>query len=294
MKRRLLLGTSVLSIATLWVLWIPGSFAARAQSSSTPVPSPAPAEASSQCLVCHGNPAIIASTGEARPALYVQLAAIQHSVHSDFTCVTCHSSLTSSMHAKRDVARDSCATCHTSEAALLAQGQHGDADAVPKLTCVTCHGNHAILAPSTPEFHTVMTEECRRCHAEMSQNFVSGNPFGMETHLGRTDVAACWDCHTAHLVLPLVDPRSPVNPTNILTTCRKCHENAPPNFADIEIHVASSPVPRDPRLRAVTLYMLLMLIGTFAFFGWHTVLQIRHEAEQRRKRQRPGSIGGVT
>ena len=307
MMRRLLTGSFML-VVTLWVLGIPGFFVAGAGSSSpVPTPSsspvdtpsasavttPSPGQDPSQCLVCHGSPRIIASTGRARPELYVQLTTVEHSVHPSFTCITCHSTLTASIHAEPDRARDSCATCHTAEAALLAQGQHGDADAVPKLTCMTCHGNHAILDPSTAAFRTVMNERCRKCHAELSQNFINGNPFGMETHLGRIDVATCWDCHTAHLVLPLTDQRSPVNPANVLTTCRRCHVGAPPNFAEIEIHVASSPVPRDPRLRAVTLYMLLLLIGTFAFFGWHTVLQIQHEARQRRNRHRPGTIGGA-
>jgi hypothetical protein len=158
---------------------------------------------------------------------------------------------------------------------------------------MTCHGNHTVLDTSTAAFRTVMTERCRTCHARMNQRFSNGNPLGMETHLGRSDVATCWDCHTAHLVLPLTDPRSPVNPANVLTTCRECHVGAPPNFADIEVHVAANPVPRDPRLRAVTLYMLVILIGTFAFFGWHTVLQIRFEAKQRRNRQGTGTIGGA-
>jgi hypothetical protein len=281
------------AIGTLWMLVIVGSSPASAQPSPTPTPNTSPTGAASECVVCHSNPQIIASTGESRPGLYVLLDTIQESVHSSFTCVTCHSSLTSTMHAKRDAARGSCATCHTQEAKMLAEGEHGDADAVPRLTCVSCHGNHDILSPGTEEFDTKMAAECSMCHSEMDQRFMSGNPFGMETHLGRTDVATCWTCHRAHLVLPVEDPRSPVNPANILSTCRKCHEDAPANFAGIEIHVASSPVPSDSRLRMVTLYMLLILIGTFAFFGYHTVLQIRHELEMRRARgNRPGPLGG--
>ncbi len=292
MKRRLTVWTSLAASATLWILWTTGSLPVSAQSSPTPVPSASSSTGYVECVGCHGNVSIMVSTGEQRPGLYVQLSTIQRSVHSDFTCITCHSTLTGSMHAKRDAARDSCATCHDEEAALLARGQHGDADAVPKLTCITCHGNHAILDPDSPEFHTQMTAKCSQCHAEMNERFMSGNPFGMETHLGRPDVATCWNCHQAHLVLPVEDPRSPVNPANILTTCRRCHTNAPANFAEIQIHVASSPIPEDSRLRAVTLYMLLILIGTFAFFGYHTVLQIRHELAQRRAQGRPGPTGG--
>jgi hypothetical protein len=91
------------------------------------------------------------------------------------------------------------------------------------------------------------------------------------------NVATCSDCHGEHGVLSASDPASPVNKANIVETCRQCHTNAPDAFADIRVHVESSPLPSDPRLRMVTLYMLLILVGTFGFFGYHTVLGIKHE-----------------
>jgi hypothetical protein len=227
----------------------------------------------------------MAGTEENRPALYVDLATIRGSVHSGFACTKCHSGLTATMHAKRDAARDSCADCHRQEAAMFEQGMHYQNDVGVRLTCVSCHGNHAVQPTNTAGFRVAMTGECSRCHDEMGQRFFGGNPFGMQTHLGRPDVATCWDCHRAHLVLPVSDPRSPVNAANILETCRRCHTNAPANFAGIEVHVASSPLPDDPRLRVVTLYMLLILVGTFGFFGYHTALQIRHELRKRAERR---------
>ena len=276
-------------VAALWIVWIPGPRRALADAPTFPPPTPTPAPF--DCAGCHEHPEIMTATGENRPDLFVQHSTIAASVHSSFTCVSCHSQLTGSMHAKRDAARESCATCHTQEARMLADGAHANSKLMPALTCVSCHGNHAILPTDSPEFRTRMTEECSMCHTEMGKRFFGGNPFGMETHLGRSDVATCWDCHRAHMVLPVSDPRSPVNPANILSTCRRCHHNAPPNFADIEVHVASSPLPTDPRLRAVTLYMLLLLIGTFGFFGYHTVLQIQHELRKRAGQSRT-SVGG--
>ena len=234
-----------------------------------------------ECTVCHAHPQILASTGQARPELLVQPEVIAASVHGDFRCVSCHSELTSSMHAKLDEAMDSCSGCHTEQATRLVEGGHGSPDTQPKLTCVTCHGFHTILDTRSDEFVSRMDRECSTCHTQMGERFYGGNPFGMETHRGRSDVATCWDCHRSHLVLPVDDPRSPVNPANILATCRTCHRDAPQNFADIQVHVALSPLPEDPRLRAVTLYMLIILVGTFAFFGYHTVLQIRHELHRR-------------
>lgn len=261
---------------------VPGGGSASADPSLAPTPPPT---STAECIGCHGDPQIMAGTEEDRPELYVDLATIQGSVHSSFACTTCHSGLTATMHAKTDAARSSCAHCHQDEAKMFEEGAHYDNDVGVRLTCVSCHGNHAIQPTGTAAFHLSMTEECSRCHNEMGERFFGGNPFGMQTHLGRPDVATCWDCHRAHLVLPVSDPRSPVNPANILTTCRRCHTNAPDNFADIEVHVASSPLPDDPRLRAVTLYMLLLLVGTFGFFGYHTALQIRHELRKREERR---------
>lgn len=258
------------------------------QPSRAPFPD-APLVGTAECTVCHARPDILASTGSDRPGLLVRPEVIAASVHGDFGCVSCHSALTSSMHAKLDEAMGSCGGCHKQQASRLFEGGHGSLDAQPRLTCVTCHGFHEILDTRSDEFVDRMDRECSTCHTEMGERFYGGNPFGMETHRGRSDVATCWDCHRSHLVLPVEDPRSPVNPANILATCRTCHRDAPENFADIQVHVASSPLPEDPRLRAVTLYMLLILIGTFAFFGYHTLLQIKHELRRRTERARHGS-----
>ncbi len=271
----------------LWLVAALGPLVASAQTAA-PVPTPPPSSGS-ECVGCHAHPQIMAATGESRPELFVRPSTIAGSVHASFSCITCHSPLTATMHDKLDAAKGSCQGCHQEEAKLLAGGAHGSPGAAPSLTCVSCHGNHAILPVASKAFYDRMTTECAMCHTEMGERFFGGNPFGMETHLGRTDVATCWDCHQAHLVLPTSDPRSPVNPANILTTCRHCHVNAPSNFADIEVHVASSPLPDDHRLRAVTLYMILLLVATFGFFGYHTVLQIRHELQRRSEhRATPG------
>jgi hypothetical protein len=235
----------------------------------------------------------MAATGEDRPGLYVTLEQLHASAHVSFACTTCHSALDATMHAKKDAALASCARCHPKQAELFADGAHAGSPLGVDITCVTCHGNHSVRPAGTPAFHAAMTERCSSCHNEMGERFFGGNPFGMQTHLGRTDVATCWDCHRAHLVEHVSDPRSPVSRANILSTCRRCHTNAPPNFAGIAVHVASSPLPDDPRLRAATLYMLLILVGTFGFFGYHTALQIRHELRRRAERRGHPPIGGV-
>jgi hypothetical protein len=43
---------------------------------------------------------------------------------------------------------------------------------------------------------------------------------------GETRVATCSDCHGAHGIRPVDDPRAPVAPSNITSTCGRCHGDA--------------------------------------------------------------------
>ncbi len=256
-------------------------------------PPTTPSRESSECIVCHAKPEIRTSVGGTpRPELFVPPQDLARSVHAELSCTSCHPPLSSMLHdvpqAEIEQAGSSCDGCHPEQAGANRDGAHGPGAIGPRPTCVACHGSHGVLPAGSRTFTVRANAQCSRCHTEMGERFFGGNPFGMETHLGREDVAVCVDCHDSHFVLPVSDPRSPVNPNNILATCKKCHVSAPPNFADIQIHVAASPLPTDPRLRLVTLYMILILVGTFGLFGAHTALGIRHEWRKRRGAVREG------
>ena len=253
------------------------------------------------CRVCHGDPAI--STED--PSLYVPVTVVVGSVHGRLSCVGCHGPLAAQLHAHPEAelaeVRASCAGCHGAEAADFEESVHGTASQPPLFlgqlprsegrppatpTCVACHGAHDVQAASERSFAAGAAERCSACHGERGESFFDRDYHGKETRLGRRDVAVCSDCHGGHLVLPANDPRSSVHRANVVTTCRGCHENAPENFRDVVIHVGGWPLPSDPKLRAVTLWMTLMLVGTFGFFGIHTALAIRHSWRERH------SVGG--
>src|SRR3990170_2462484 len=243
---------------------------------------------SSGCLTCHGTPEIV---GRGDPGLYVSGATLEASAHDTLSCTSCHPKLTAVLHAnpQAELARTaaSCASCHREEATSLGGGSHAPGDeGKRKPTCVTCHGAHDVPQADSRAFATETAARCSACHTERGESFFDGNYHGKETDLGRYDTAVCSDCHGPHRVLPVADPQSTVNPANVLTTCRQCHEQAPDNFCDIVIHVSGAPLPDDGRLRAATLYMMLLLVGTFGFFGIHTVLSIRHEWRERRRGER--------
>jgi len=284
---------AVLALAVV-VTILPGRAGAQ---QGSPSPSPSTGPQTNECVGCHALPDIVwADDDRYRPGLLVTREELAGSVHGDFLCTDCHSALGATMHARRDAARDSCARCHAEQAAEYEQGYHGPpgtADTVPKPTCITCHGAHQVQEAETRDFVHRASEQCARCHEQMAERFPGGNPFGMDTHLAGVEVATCADCHGSHLVLPAEDPRSPVNEANILSTCRQCHTNAPPNFVEVQMHIPRGAIPDDPRLRVITIYMLTLLIGTFAFFGYLTILGIRFELRKQAERARAREAGGV-
>ena len=260
-------------------------------SDPSPGPLPSPGTGDTQgCVVCHGLPDIVRTDSGERPALNVSEGMITRSAHTGLACTDCHSPLTGTGHPTTDRAPAACGGCHSLAGREWGEGAHGrPSGSGPMSTCVTCHGSHEVAPAGSEAFMLAMAEECASCHRKISEYGFASNPLGMETHLGRMDVATCNDCHEAHDVRPQDDPESLVSAENRLETCQTCHMGATANFAEIQVHVASGPLPEDPRLRLATLWMLLILIVTFAFFGWLTALGIRHEW---RATHRPRAEGG--
>lgn len=281
-----------------------------------------PEDRAANCVVCHADPDIRAE----RPDLYVTPETIAASMHEGLSCTSCHPQVSARLHedpaAEVAKARAACADCHRGSAEGYEAGVHGSRSDVPpalevgpppepgsasppigettgerpsaRPTCVTCHGNHEVPAARSRAFVTAASSQCSRCHTERGESFFDRNYHGKETRLGREDAASCADCHQAHRILPSTDARSPVSEANLLATCRICHPTAPPNFAGIEIHVLGQPLPSDPKLGAVTLYMLVILVGTFGFFGAHTLLAIRHAVREGRRRRTASEGGGAS
>ncbi|HMP84586.1 MAG TPA: hypothetical protein PKA41_17970, partial [Verrucomicrobiota bacterium] len=86
------------------------------------------------------------------------------------------------------------------------------------------------------------------------------------------DVAACYDCHGHHDVLPPSNPQSRLSSTNIVATCAQCHPGATIGFTQYKPH--ANPLDREnyPVLNAVFLAMTGLLVGVFTFFGLHTIV----------------------
>ena len=72
--------------------------------------------------------------------------------------------------------------------------------------------------------------------------------------------------------VPADDPRSSVHADNIIETCGQCHDNVTANFASFQPH--NDPTNPDDHfgVYVVWIFMTSLLIGVFAFFGFHDLL----------------------
>ena len=101
---------------------------------------------------------------------------------------------------------------------------------------------------------------------------ITARPWRWANRTVAADVAACYDCHGHHDVLPPSNPASRLSKTNILATCQQCHPTATAGFTDTGPH--ANPLDREnyPMLHLVFLGMTGLLIGVFSFFGLHTIV----------------------
>jgi hypothetical protein len=191
-----------------------------------------------------------------------------------------------SMVARANI-NDTCATCHKGVVDRYRISIHGEifADSPEDApVCTSCHSPHQTERAMDDSFLLTVVKRCSSCHEEMGYTF-SKNYHGQVTGLGDTRAAQCPDCHGAHDILAVDNPASMVNPKNLVKTCGKCHPGANENFIQYMPHADYHDAERYPMLYYVYLAMVILLTGTFAFFGIHTLLWfIRAYLESLRNR----------
>jgi len=148
-----------------------------------------------------------------------------------------------------------CGKCHISILETYRNSIHGrlylEEGNLDSPGCVDCHGEHGIMAPETEESPTSQANipgTCSACHADaesMAKSDVSTDRLetyktsfhGLAQSLGELNAANCASCHGYHDILPSTDPRSKINPENMIKTCGKCHPKATSNFVNGKIHI---------------------------------------------------------
>ncbi len=154
--------------------------------------------------------------------------------------------------AQAEAPKQSCVVCHSTMEGKLADPvklMDGDVHTQAGLGCADCHGgnplddgmdamNRAKGFRGAPK-KAQIPEFCGRCHSdatymrhfnpkvrtdELSEYVTSVH--GKRLKQGDNNVATCVDCHSVHNIMPVSDSRAPVYPTNVATTCSRCHSDA--------------------------------------------------------------------
>lgn len=147
-------------------------------------------------------------------------------------------------------AADQCRVCHETLGDRPSSLFRHDVHASAGVTCAGCHGGDA----STDEMDRAMdtnagflgvpkgdavSRTCAGCHSsvEKMKGFHSSLPtgqsealqasvHGQRTTSGAESILQCTTCHSAHGIVRVKDPASPVHPLNLAKTCAGCHSNA--------------------------------------------------------------------
>ena len=135
-----------------------------------------------------------------------------------------------------------CVACHANKRTAFVLGVHAERG----IKCHNCHGGDpsAFTLPAAHRGGFVGSPSkvatvalCGSCHSDPNRMRQYRLPTGQLAEFrtsrhGRLLLAShdlnaptCTDCHDAHTILRPDDARSTVYPTNIATTCARCHEN---------------------------------------------------------------------
>ena len=117
--------------------------------------------------------------------------------------------------------RDNCAKCHNKvdHKAELSKSVHKN------LSCANCHSyvvNNIDNHQKAPKDGVLA--DCYLCHSAIAKEHKE-SIHGLSLTEGVNEAAQCWNCHGSHEIYPVKDKNSKVYPTNLVSTCGKCHDN---------------------------------------------------------------------
>ncbi len=195
---------------------------------------------------------------------------------------------------KRSVDRDSpinhanigktCGKCHVGVEQIYNASVHGRILATGDQKapiCTDCHSAHEIERPKNGHFKAASDQRCGKCHQDSLTHYrdtYHGKAMALGKPNSASAVAACYDCHGHHDVLPPSDPASRLSKANITGTCKQCHLEATASFAAYMPHANPLDRAKFPSLYYTFLFMTALLVGVFVFFGGHTLFWLFRSA----------------
>jgi len=158
--------------------------------------------------------------------------------------------------------------------------------------CNDCHTAHTVARTDVPAFKLGIMVQCGHCHEAVTESYFE-TYHGKASELGDTTRAKCYDCHGAHDILPTADPRSHLSHDNIVATCGECHPGSHRQFAGYLTHATHHDPDKYPALFYTFWGMTALLVGTFGFFGLHTLAWLPRSWKLRREYgPMPASVRG--
>lgn len=148
--------------------------------------------------------------------------------------------------------------------------------------CNDCHSAHTISRADEAGFKLDIMQKCGRCHEEISKTYFD-TFHGKVSQLGYTKTAKCYDCHGAHDILPVSDPKSHLSHDNVVKTCQNCHPGATRKFAGYLTHATHHDPKKYPFLFWTFWGMTTLLVGTFILGGIHTLLWLPRALKMRKE-----------
>jgi uncharacterized protein with PIN domain len=152
----------------------------------------------------------------------------------------------------------------------------------PLPVCNDCHSAHTIQRADASGFKLEIMQKCGRCHGEIAKTYFD-TYHGKVSQLGYTKTAKCYDCHGAHDIQKISDPRSHLSRENVVQTCQKCHPGATRRFAGYLTHATHHDPAKYPFLFWAFWGMTSLLAGTFVIGGVHTLLWLPRAFQMRRE-----------
>jgi nitrate/TMAO reductase-like tetraheme cytochrome c subunit len=155
-------------------------------------------------------------------------------------------------------------------------------------TCHDCHNAHQVTRIDQNSFRQKILDECGMCHEDETASY-------FDTHHGKVSLlraagseksAKCSDCHGAHNILPIANPKSMLSRKNVIGTCKQCHPSSNRQFTGYLSHATHHNKNKYPFLYYTFWGMTSLLIVTFLFFGIHTLLWLPRSFVYRFKLQK--------
>ena len=189
-----------------------------------------------------------------------------------------------------------CAKCHRGIYEQFVKSVHSpEAHQTSKQqpVCADCHSAHSIQRTDISDFRLNIMNQCGKCHEKITESYFE-TYHGKVSKLGYLKTAKCYDCHGAHNVLPVTDPRSKLSRNNIVQTCAQCHPGSHRQFAGYLTHATHHDPVRYPVLFYTFWGMTTLLVGTLVVSGTHTALwlprSLQYRAAMRKQHVEEGAV----